>query len=274
MRGTGVILAWVFLRREKNLSELQADFVSKVSHELRTPLTSIRMFSETLVLRRGDRVAEDRCIQALDKESVRLNEIIGRLLDWGRMESGARTYRLEAHAVHDLVEDAVSAFGPTRERTDVEVAIDVADDLPPVYVDRPAFVDVLVNLLSNAFKYSDPPRVIRIVAGLSGDKRMRLTVRDNGKGIARREHRRIFEKFYRADDLLTRREAGSGLGLAIVKHVVKGHGGKITVDSVPGKGSEFIIVLPIDPPKRRTRADAQAVAPSTPPEAALEGSAE
>jgi two-component system phosphate regulon sensor histidine kinase PhoR len=271
---TGVILAWVFLRRERNLSELQSDFVSKVSHELRTPLTSIRMFSETLVLRRGDKVAEDRCIQALDKESARLNEIIGRLLDWGRMESGARTYRLEAHHARDLVEDAVSAFGPTRERTDVDVEMDVPAELPPVYVDRPAIVDALVNLLSNAYKYSDPPRLIRVAAGVSGDKRLRLTVRDNGKGIARREHRRIFEKFYRVDDLLTRREAGSGLGLAIVKHVVKGHGGKIAVESVPGKGSEFIILLPTEPPKKRPIVEPKASTSSRPPRPALEGSAE
>ena len=85
---TGVILVWVFLRRERNLSELQADFVSKVSHELRTPLTSIRMFTETLSLRRGDKTAEDRCIEALNKESVRLQRLIDRLLDWGRWRAG------------------------------------------------------------------------------------------------------------------------------------------------------------------------------------------
>ncbi len=271
---TGVILAWVFLRRERNLSQLQADFVSKVSHELRTPLTSIRLFSETLVLRRGDQAAEDRCIQALDKESARLNELIARLLDWGRMESGARTYRLEEYGAPALIEDAVAAFGPTRERSDVEVVIDAPVDLPPVYVDRPAMTDALVNLLSNAYKYSDPPRVIRITAQLDGDRRVRIGVRDNGKGIARREHRRIFEKFYRVDDLLTRRHAGSGLGLAIVKHIVKGHGGRIEVESVPGKGSEFIVVLPIASANRQRRETAASLPPSVPPKPALQGTAE
>src|SRR6185369_11250022 len=96
---TGVILVWVFLRRARNLSELQADFVSKVSHELRTPLTSIRMFTETLSMRRGDKVAEDRCIEALSKESTRLQKLIDRLLDWGRMESGRRIYELGRHEV-------------------------------------------------------------------------------------------------------------------------------------------------------------------------------
>src|SRR5438045_5875705 len=100
---TGVILVWVFLRRARNLSDLQADFVSKVSHELRTPLTSIRMFTETLLMRRGDAVAEDRCIEALDKESARLQQLIDRLLDWGRMESGRRIYEVAEHDVRAIV---------------------------------------------------------------------------------------------------------------------------------------------------------------------------
>ncbi|HWP08622.1 MAG TPA: histidine kinase dimerization/phospho-acceptor domain-containing protein, partial [Polyangiaceae bacterium] len=84
---TGVVLVWVFVRREANLSRLQSDFVSKVSHELKTPLTSIRLFSETLALRRGDAAAAEKCIEGLSKESTRLQELIDRLLDWGAMES-------------------------------------------------------------------------------------------------------------------------------------------------------------------------------------------
>ncbi len=239
---TGVILAWVFLRRERNLSELQADFVSKVSHELRTPLTSIRMFTETLVLRRGDQVAEDRCIQALDKETARLSSIIDRLLDWGRMESGMRTYALAEYDVSAIVDEAVIAFGPARERREVDLTVDVPNELPPIWCDRTAMVEALVNLLSNAYKYGGSPRMITIIGRAVEDK-VRITVRDNGKGIARREHKNIFQKFYRVDDLLTRKENGSGLGLAIVQHVVKGHRGKVEVDSAPGMGSAFSIVL-------------------------------
>src|SRR5580700_10212109 len=112
---TGLVLVLVFLRREANLSELQADFVSKVSHELRTPLTSIRMFTETLTLRRGDGAAEDRCINALNKESARLQHLIDRLLDWGRMESGRRIYELAEHDLGAVIDEAVTAFEPTRE---------------------------------------------------------------------------------------------------------------------------------------------------------------
>src|SRR5687767_4125183 len=161
---TGVILVWVFLRRERNLSELQADFVSKVSHELRTPLTSIRMFTETLTLRRGDKATEDRCIDALNKESARLQHLIDRLLDWGRMEAGRRVYQLRESGVRTVVDEALAAFEPTRERRQLELAVNVGDDLPTVWCDRSAMVDALVNLLSNAYKYGGQPRRIEISA--------------------------------------------------------------------------------------------------------------
>lgn len=239
---TGVILVWVFLRRERDLSELQADFVSKVSHELRTPLTSIRMFTETLQLRRGDKVAEDRCIDALDKESTRLQKLIDRLLDWGRMESGRRVYELAEHEVSAVVDEAVNAFEPTRERRAVELAIKLDPDLPCVSCDKGALVDSLVNLLSNAYKYGGQPRQIEISARAT-EREVAITVRDNGNGIARNEHKRIFEKFYRVDDLLARQQEGSGLGLAIVEHVMRAHRGRVEVDSAPGRGSAFTLLL-------------------------------
>lgn len=253
---TGVILVWVFLRRERDLSELQADFVSKVSHELRTPLTSIRMFAETLVLRRGDREAEDKCIGALDRESARLQELIDRLLDWGRMESGRRIFEMDWCDARTIADDAVSAFAPTRERREVEVHVDVAPDLPPLFGDRAALVDAVVNLLSNAYKYGGDPRVIRIRVRAS-ERWISISVEDNGPGIAKREHRRIFEKFYRVDDLLARRQEGSGLGLAIVQHVIKAHRGRIDVDSERGKGTTIHLHVPR---RREEEAAARALA--------------
>jgi two-component system phosphate regulon sensor histidine kinase PhoR len=243
---TGAILVWVFLRRERNLSQLQADFISKVSHELRTPLTSIRMFTETLKLRRGDEATSERCIEALDRESARLQGLIDRLLDWGRMESGMRRYDSEPHAVRELVEEAIAAFEPTRERREVSLEIDVPDGLRPLWCDRGAVVDALVNLLSNAYKYGgNPPRIVVGASEVRG--RTRIAVTDNGAGIERREQSRIFLKFYRIDDKLTRKRDGSGLGLAIVEHVMKGHQGRVLVESAPGRGSTFTLDLPTSP---------------------------
>lgn len=237
---TGTILVWVFVRQQRNLSELQIDFVSKVSHELRTPLTSIRMFTETLEMRRDDPEAVAMCIDALGRESARLQGLIDRLLNWGRMESGRRVYEMRQEDIADIVSESLATFEPTRNGR-VEVGRTVSDDLPAVWCDRGAMVDVFVNLLSNAYKYGARGRIDVSVAPRDGA--VAVTVRDHGVGIARHEHKRIFERFYRVDDLLARQQEGSGLGLAIVQHVVRAHKGKIEVDSEPGKGSAFTIVL-------------------------------
>jgi two-component system phosphate regulon sensor histidine kinase PhoR len=200
------------------------------------------MFTETLSLRRGDEVAEDRCIEALNKESTRLQALIDRLLDWGRMESGRRVYEVDEHDVRAIVDEAIAAFEPARERRNVDLAIDLAADLPKLICDKSALVDSLVNLISNAYKYGGQPRRIAITARAT-DREVAITVRDNGKGIARNEHKRIFEKFYRVDDLLAREQEGSGIGLAIVQHVMRAHRGRVEVDSAPGQGSAFTLFL-------------------------------
>src|SRR5687767_14258629 len=127
---TGVILVWVFVRREANLSQLQSDFVSKVSHELRTPLTSIRLFAETLALRRTDPEAVDTCITGLNREGARLQDLIDRLLDWGRMESGRRQYHMQVTDVRAIVEHATRAFEGVRERQNARVELDLPEALP------------------------------------------------------------------------------------------------------------------------------------------------
>jgi two-component system phosphate regulon sensor histidine kinase PhoR len=242
---TGVVLALVFLRRAANLSQLQADFVSKVSHEMRTPLTSIRLFVETLRRSRGEPATEDKCLEALDRESERLKDVIERLLDWGRMEAGRKEFEMRDESVTAIVEDATDAMAHLREQSpELRFTVDVEPDLPAVNVDRAAMVDALTNLLSNAMKYGGSPpavtlRARRVQTGVA------IEVIDNGDGIPRVEQRRIFEKFYRIDDRLSREREGSGLGLAIVKAIVRAHGGRIQVDSAKGGGSTFRIVLPI-----------------------------
>jgi len=240
---TGVILVWVFVTREANLSQLQTDFVSKVSHELRTPLTSIRLFSETLALRRGDQEAEDKCIQGLARESTRLQALIDRLLDWGRMESGRREYKMQDTDVRAVIDEAVAAFEPIRERRGAELRVVLPEHLPRIVADRGALADALFNLLTNAQKYgSDVAKIVLSV--VANDRQIRIAVKDNGHGIEPAEHKRIFQKFYRVDDRLSREREGSGLGLAIVKHVMRAHRGHVDVQSKRGDGSTFTLVLP------------------------------
>ena len=241
---TGVILVWVFVRREANLSQLQSDFVSKVSHELRTPLTSIRLFSDTLALRRSDPEATDTCISGLKREGARLQDLIDRLLDWGRMESGNRQYHMQPTDVHAIVKRTMRDFEAVRERQSAHVVVELPEHLPPIWGEAASISDALLNLLTNASKYGGHPAEIRLRASATA-RHVRISVQDNGLGIPAREHKRIFQKFYRVDDRLSRDKEGSGLGLAIAKHVVKAHRGRIELSSAPGKGSVFTIVLPV-----------------------------
>jgi two-component system phosphate regulon sensor histidine kinase PhoR len=249
---TGVVLVWVFVRKEANLSRLQNDFVSKVSHELRTPLTSIRLFAETLALRRADPGAERKCLDGLERETARLQGLIDRLLDWGRMESGHREFDLRDTDVRSIVDAAVSAARPMIEHLHAALEIEIDGDVRDVVADRGAMSDALLNLLTNACKYGgSPARIVLRVATVG--EHVRISVQDNGKGIPVTEHKRIFLKFYRIDDRLSREQEGSGLGLSIVKHVMRAHGGKVEVKSAPGQGSVFTLVIPAAP-KSHSRA--------------------
>ena len=240
---TGVVLVLVFIRREANLSELQADFVSKVSHELRTPLTSIRLFSETLERSKDDPKTQEECVKMLSSETERLSRHIERLLDWGRMEAGRKLFEMKPTRCEEIVKSVTDAFSPLRTDAELVFEAQVDDGLPEVNVDAGALTDALVNLLSNARKYGGTPPIVSLRVYLDDKERVAFEVTDNGAGIPRGEHNRIFDKFYRIDDRLSRAREGSGLGLAIVKHIVRAHKGRVVVDSTAGKGSTFRILL-------------------------------
>jgi two-component system phosphate regulon sensor histidine kinase PhoR len=242
----GIVATLAYIRREANLAKLQTEFVSKVSHDLRTPLTSIRMFVETLQLgRASDPDNRQQCLDVLAQETGRLSTMIDRLLGWARMEAGKRVYNLERHRVATVVDAAIAAFESQRITHPVELERHVPQDLPDVMVDHGAMLEALLNLLHNSHRYTGPDKRIAVrceaVARPAG---VVIAVEDNGPGISKHHHRRIFEKFYRAEDPLNRDLQGTGLGLAIVQHIVRGHGGSVSVDSEVGRGSAFRIVLP------------------------------
>ena len=244
----GVAYTGRVLYREAKLSRMKTDFVSLVSHELRTPVTSIRMFIETLALGRvKDPAQTQEVLQLLTRETERLSTLIDRVLDWSRIESGRKEYHRERQPVSQVVETAVAAFRAQRLEGDLQLSVDVPDNLPPVEVDRDAIAGALLNLLQNAYKYSGADKRIALTVQ-AGGRWVDLSVEDHGVGISPRDRKRIFERFYRVDNLLTRKTEGSGLGLAITKRIVEAHGGRITVKSEPGKGSRFTIQLPVGKP--------------------------
>ncbi|MCE9669417.1 ATP-binding protein [Myxococcus stipitatus] len=242
----GVVYTGRVLYREARLSRMKTDFVSLVSHELRTPLTSIRMFIETLALGRlKDPAQMQEILTLLTRETERLSIFIERVLDWSRIEGGRKVYQRESLPVSDVVDSALAAFRAQRLEGGVNLQVEVEQGLPAVLVDKEAVAGALLNLLQNAYKYSGPEdRRIALTA-----RRVRrwvdLTVEDNGVGIAPKDRKRIFERFYRVDNLMTRKTEGSGLGLAIARRIIEAHGGRITVKSEPGRGSRFTIHLPV-----------------------------
>jgi signal transduction histidine kinase len=232
--------------RLKELDRLKDDFISTVTHELRTPLTSIRAFSEILH-DNSDIDADDRhrFLGLIIKESERLTRLINQVLDLAKLESGLVEWQSVELDLREVVSDAVNATSQLFKGVGVSLETSLPARVPAVVGDRDRVMQVLLNLLSNAAKFCAPGcgRVeVRMQA--AGDN-VRIEVRDNGVGISREHQDVIFEKFRQVGDTLTQKPAGSGLGLAICRQIVARLGGRLWVESEPGRGSVFSFSLPI-----------------------------
>jgi two-component system, OmpR family, phosphate regulon sensor histidine kinase PhoR len=240
--GTTTMLIYLF--RSATLARLQTDFVNKVSHDLRTPLTGIRMFADTLLLGRAPDPGSTReCLESIQSETIRLTAMIDRLLEWGKMEAGKRLYEPTRHEAREVVDGALAALAPQLQEAPVTLEVEVPDDLPRVNIDLDAVTEALLNLLQNAHKYSGDDKRIAVRCGHTRDE-VTIAVSDNGPGVPKTEHKRVFEKFYRGKDDHSRGVPGTGLGLAIVEHIVRGHQGRVTLESEPGRGATFTMHLP------------------------------
>jgi len=247
----GLVLAtgWYFtlraISRELRVSQLQSDFVAAVSHEFRSPLTSLSHIAEMLA---HDRFPSDdlrrRSYDVLIRDTDRLRRLVEGLLDFGRFEAGAATLRLETVDVADLVRATVADF---RERVAPEgYLVELADGGQSIdaRVDREAISRALWNLLDNAVKYSPDCRTVWVELDRHPD-RVAIVVRDQGLGIPVPEQREIFDRFVRGADSKARHIKGTGIGLAMVRQIVQAHGGHVALESAPGAGSAFTIVLPL-----------------------------
>lgn len=242
--GTGVFLTARSVSRHVRTARMRSDFVSRVTHDLKTPLTSIRMFVETLQMGRVSGEEEAReCLEVIARETQKLTALIDRVLDFSRLEAGKKQFRFEEVDVPALVESALESARPEIEEAGFALEVRVEDGLPTVRADGDAIAEVLVNLLNNAVKYSGAEKWIAVRAVRRGDE-VALEVEDRGLGIPERERKRIFERFYRADDQRVREASGTGLGLALCKQIVEAHGGRIEVRSQVGVGSTFSAILP------------------------------
>src|SRR6185295_1245001 len=231
--------------RMMRLSTMKTDFVSNVSHELRTPLASIRVFAELLRLGRvqtPDKVREYG--EYIERESRRLSRLIENILDFSRIESGRKTYTFAPTDVAQVVEGVLQSFDVHLRHHGFTVRVVADRPLPEVLADADALGQAIHNLLDNAVKFSGEARAIEVRLMLE-DGEIVVAVADRGIGIAREEQARIFERFHRVGTGLVHEVKGSGLGLSLVHHIMQVHGGRVTVDSEPGKGSTFALHLPV-----------------------------
>ena len=241
----GLVLTKYVVSKEMALARLKSDFVSNVSHELRTPLALIRLYAETLELGRiNTREKKQQYYRIIRKESERLTALINNILDFSRIEAGRKEYEFRETDIADLVHNTLDSYRYQIEQQGFEFEEKIDPNLPPVSVDREAIARAVVNLVNNALKYSADDKFLGVKL-YRDNGAVKLEVVDHGIGIARRDQSKIFEKFYRTGDPLVHNTKGSGLGLSLVRHITEAHGGAIEVDSIPGKGSRFVLSLPL-----------------------------
>jgi Na+/proline symporter/nitrogen-specific signal transduction histidine kinase len=233
--------------RLKELDKLKDDFMATVSHEIRTPLTSIRSFSE--ILRDNpdlDPSERQEFVSIIVQESERLSRLINDILDLAKMEAGRTEWNIGLHHPAQILERAVAGTtGLFAASPGTVLSVEIARDLPPVYVDPDRLTQVVVNLVSNAVKFCDKRKGSVVVRARNVEGALEVDVTDNGIGIAPEDQERIFARFQQAGNTLTDKPKGTGLGLPISRQIVERFGGTLSVKSEPGRGSTFTFRIPL-----------------------------
>lgn len=239
----GILLLIQDLTRLRRLETVRRDFISNLSHELRTPLASLKALTETL--QNGaldDPPAARRFLGSIETEVDALTQMVQGLLDLARIESGQVTLELQQTKPLRLLQSAVERMHLQAERAGIKIMLNCPAELPSVQVDTARIEQVVVNLIHNAIKFTEPGGSVALSAS-PGHGQVRFTVQDTGAGIPASDLPRIFERFYKADR--ARSSHGTGLGLSISKHLIEVHQGKIWAESIEGRGSTFCFSLPI-----------------------------
>ncbi|MFH2130425.1 MAG: ATP-binding protein, partial [bacterium] len=242
----GALIVLNDVTRIRFLEDMRKDLVANVSHELKTPLTTIKGFVETLLhgSMTDDPGKSGHFLEIINKHVDRLTAIIEDLLSLARIEKLNEQNELqhELHPLLDIIQTAVQVIRSKAEAKHIMLPVQCSATLKAA-VDTTLLEQALVNLLDNAVKYSDENSEVRIEV-LREKTEILIRIIDRGPGIQKKDLPRLFERFYRADKARSRDLGGTGLGLAIVKHIMQLHGGRVSIDTVPGKGSTFTLYLP------------------------------
>ncbi len=242
----GIWFIYRNINRQMELARLKSDFVSSVSHEIRTPLALIQMYIESLEMGRvASKEKINEYYKVILQETQRLTGIVNKILNFSQIESGKRRYAFSEMQLNEVVEAVIKSFTLVLEKSGFTTKVDLTPDLPVIMADRESIADILVNLIDNAMKYSNSGKYIKIQT-LYDNRYAILRITDKGIGIAPKDQKNIFDKFYRVTEKdLALKAKGSGLGLTIVKHIIDAHNGNITVKSEKGAGTEFTLFFPL-----------------------------
>ncbi len=241
----GAVLIIRDISRESETTRLKTEFVHNISHELKTPLTLIRLYGETLQRKKNlSNEEKNESYEIITKESERLSHLINNVLDFSRIEMGRKEFHMKRGNLGYIVSDTLESYRYHLEKKGFSVHSDIVADLPEMEFDEEAIASVLVNLLSNAMKFSPNEKEIRVKLYQDNNIAV-LRVIDQGIGISKKEIPKIFQRFYRSGDDVVSQTSGSGLGLPLIKHIVDAHGGRIEVESEIGGGSTFSVILPL-----------------------------
>lgn len=255
--GAGSWLIVTDLNRQLTLARQKTDFVSNVSHELKTPLTSIRMFSELLAEGRvTDPTRQRSYLGIITAETARLSRLINNVLDFARLERGEKKYHFQICDLNNLLRDTAETYRPHLEANGFQFNCELSESPVMVNGDRDALAQVIVNLLSNAEKYSDSHKEISVRLDQQSNPvpHVQVKVLDRGLGVPGGSEEKIFEQFYRAHDSLSSGIQGSGLGLTLARQIARAHGGEVAYESRDGGGSCFTLRLPLRPDCERKSA--------------------
>ncbi|WAC20427.1 HAMP domain-containing sensor histidine kinase [Luteolibacter sp. SL250] len=239
----GLFLISRAFSRERRLNALKSDFVASVSHELRAPIASIRLMADALEQGKINGETAKEFHRLISKEGARLSTLIENVLDFARIEQNRKEWRFGESDLTGLVRETVSLMQPLAAEKDITLRTNVPAEELSMRADAGALQQALVNLIDNAIKFSPAASTITVTLS-AGEAGCRICISDNGPGIPKSEHLRIFEKFHRLGGELRRETQGTGIGLSLVKAIAEAHQGRVTLESAPGNGSTFILHLP------------------------------
>lgn len=237
------LLATKELEELKRVDKLKDEFLSMVSHELRTPLTSINAYVETLLDMSEEQSYEREFLEIIDIESGRLSRLINDILDLSKIEAGKMDFHFEKYSINNLIKHSIKNMESYAKKRLVSLELDLDENIKEITIDNDRIMQVLLNLISNAVKFSNENEKVIIKSNLE-NRFVKISVIDSGIGISEEFMPIVFEKFKQVQGVLKRSSGGTGLGLPICKNIVESHSGKIWVESKIGKGSKFIFTLP------------------------------